>query len=109
MGMYKSSADKEYVGYVVPQEHGNHYNAKLLKMANGLTFRTNESFEFNVSSYTSDMLTKAMHTNELEKNGKTNVRVDYAVSGIGSNSCGPELMTKYRVNEKKIEFEFYII
>ena len=108
MGMYSSTPDNEYVNYVMPQEHGNHYNAKYLNFENGLTFATDESFEFNVSSYTSDMLTKAMHTNELAKNGKTNVRVDYAVSGIGSASCGPELINKYRIDEKKIEFEFYI-
>jgi len=108
MGMYSSTPEKEYVNYVMPQEHGNHYNAKLLKMANGLTFATDENFEFNVSSFTSQALTKAMHTDEIVSNGKTNVRVDYAVSGIGSNSCGPELIEKYRVDEKKIEFEFYI-
>ena len=45
---------------------------------------------------------------KLVKNGKTNVRIDYAVSGIGSNSCGPRIMEKYQINEKEIEFEFYI-
>ena len=106
--MYSSTPDNEYVNYVMPQEHGNPYNAKYLNFENGLTFATDESFEFNVSSYTSDMLTKAMHTNEITKNGKTNVRIDYAVSGIGSNSCGPEMLEKYRIDEKKIEFEFFI-
>ena len=108
MGMYSSDADSQYVPYVYPQEHGNHYKARMLSMDSGISFVTNTEFEFNVSSYTSDMLTKAMHTDELEKNGKTNVRIDYAVSGIGSNSCGPELLPQYRLDEKEIEFEFYI-
>ena len=30
MGMYESSADKEYVPYVMPQEHGNHIKEKVL-------------------------------------------------------------------------------
>ena len=108
MGMYKSDADSQYVNYVYPQEHGNHYMARMLKMDQGISFVTDSEFEFNVSSYTSEAITKAMHTDELVKNGKTNVRIDYAVSGVGSNSCGPRLMEKYQINEKEIEFEFFI-
>lgn len=108
MGMYRSDADSQYVNYVYPQEHGNHYMARMLKMDQGISFVTDTEFEFNVSSYTSEAITEAMHTDELVKNGKTNVRIDYAVSGIGSGSCGPRLMEKYQINEKEIEFEFYI-
>ncbi len=109
VGMYHSDAKSEYVNYVVPQEHGNHIRTKLLKMNSGLTFATDGEFEFCVSEYTSDALTKATHTDELKPNGRTNIRIDYKVSGIGSNSCGPELMEKYRLDEKELEFEFYIL
>lgn len=108
VGMFKSSADKEYVNYIYPQEHGNHTKAKMLEMENGLKFFTDGEFEFNVSSYTSENLTYAMHTDEIKKNGKTNIRIDYKVSGIGSNSCGPTLSEKYQLNEKVISFEFYM-
>lgn len=108
MGLYSSSADNEYVNYVYPQEHGNHFKARMLTMGGGLKFVTDDEFEFNVSSYTAEALTAATHTDELETDGKTHIRIDYAVSGIGSNSCGPALMEKYQVNEKEIDFEFYI-
>ncbi len=108
MGMYQSDADSQYVNYVMPQEHGNHTRTKMLKMDRGISFYTDSEFEFNVSSYTSDALTKAMHTDELRSNDKTNIRIDYKVSGIGSNSCGPELIEKYKLNERNISFEFYI-
>lgn len=107
-GMYTSCADDEYVNYAVPQEHGNHTGVKMLKMGAGIEFATDGVFEINVSSYTSDALTKALHTNELEKNGCTNIRVDYKDSGTGSHSCGPDLIEDYRLNEKKISFTFYI-
>lgn len=109
VGMYNSDAKSQYVNYVVPQEHGNHTRTKLLKMNNGLTFATDGEFEFNVSEYTSEALTDAMHTDELHSNGCTNIRIDYKVSGIGSNSCGPELMEKYQLKEKEFNFEFYIM
>ena len=108
-GLYKSSAGKEYVNYIMPQEHGNHIKTKLLKMDGGLTFASDTEFEFNVSEYTSEALSKASHTNELIKNDCTNIRIDYKVSGMGSASCGPELIEKYRLSEKKVNFEFYIL
>ncbi len=108
MGLYKSSAAEEYVPYIVPQEHGNHNRAKLLHFTkSGLKFFTDSEFEFNVSEYTAEELTRAMHTNELRASGSTIVRIDYKVSGIGSHSCGPELLEKYRLDEKEIEFEYF--
>lgn len=109
MGMYESDARSQYVNYVYPQEHGNHIGAKLLKMGRGLTFASNGEFEFNVSEYTSEALTEAAHTDELVKNGRTNIRVDYKVTGIGSGSCGPYTAEKYQMNDEKFTFEFYIM
>ena len=51
---------------------------------------------------------RAAHTDVLRKED-TIIRVDYKDSGIGSASCGPELLEKYRLKEKRIEnFTFYI-
>ena len=108
MGLYKSCADDEYVNYVKPQEHGNHYNAKMLEIDNSLKFKTDNSFEFNVSHYNAKTLEYAMHTDELVKDKVTNVRIDYKVSGVGSSSCGPELSEKYQLREEKIRMNFWI-
>lgn len=108
MGAYSSTAEKEYVPYIMPQEHGNHIRTKVLKMGAGIDFVAKDEFEFRVSEYTNEALTCATHTNELFKNGFTNVRIDYMVSGIGSNSCGPELIEKYRLPKGKFIFEFCI-
>jgi beta-galactosidase len=34
--------------------------------------------------------------------------VDYMMSGVGSSSCGPELLEKYRLSEKDIRFDILI-
>ncbi len=107
VSLYSSNADKEYVEYVRPQEHGNHSGAKMLKLGK-LTFTSDKDFEFNVSNYSTDALYNAEHTDELVGDGKVHLRVDYKVSGIGSNSCGPQLQEEYRLNEKKIEWNFQI-
>ncbi len=99
---YDSSAQQEYVPYIVPQEHGNHTAVKLLQMKDGLEFYSDSGFECNVSHYSAMQLLEAMHTDELIP-GDTIIRIDYKNSGIGSNSCGPELLEKYRLSEKHIE------
>ena len=104
---YESDADKEYVNYVRPQEHGNHIATKVLNIGK-LKFTSVKGFEFNVSNYSVSALYKANHTDELAKDGKIHLRVDYKVSGIGSNSCGPKLMEKYQLREKDIDFSFTI-
>lgn len=106
MGLYTSDADKEYVNYVRPQEHGNHYNVKQLSIGS-LTFSGN-AFEANVSNYDAYMLEEAEHTDELCSDGLVHLRIDYKDSGVGSNSCGPQLEEKYRLSEKTVSFRFTV-
>ncbi|MBO5358484.1 MAG: hypothetical protein J6A78_04105 [Clostridia bacterium] len=49
---------------------------------------------------------KVIHTDDLIKTGKTFVRVDYMDSGLGSNSCGPQLAPEFRFDDKEIKFNF---
>ena len=107
IGLYNSNIDEEYVKYVNPQEHGNHYGAKMLKIGK-MCIASQNDFEFNVSKYSTKVLYRAKHTNELETDGKTHLRIDYKVSGIGSNSCGPQLLEKYQLKEKNILFKFSV-
>ena len=109
VGFYESTADREYVNYIMPQEHGNHTGVKLLELKDSLTFRADSAFECNVSHYSAMQLMRAKHTDELKKEPDTVIRIDYKNSGVGSNSCGPELLKKYRLDEKRVEnFEFYL-
>ncbi len=108
-GYYESSAKDEYVNYIRPQEHGNHTNAKMLKLSSGLTVLSDGVFEFNVSEYDRRALDKAEHIDELVKNGYTNVRIDYRVSGLGTGSCGPLPLIQYQIAQnEQINFEFYL-
>ena len=106
-GLYKSSADSEYVPYVRPQEHGNHTGVKMLKIGK-LVFSAEKEFEINVSNYSVDAIEKATHTDELISDGAVHLRIDYKNSGVGSASCGPALAEKYRFSEKNIDFSYSI-
>ncbi len=105
-GLYESDANREYVPYVRPQEHGNHTAVQWLRIGD-LEFSARE-MEIQVSNISTAALTKAEHTDELVPDGNTHLRIDYKVSGLGSNSCGPDLERKYRLEEKEISFHFTI-
>lgn len=108
MGLFKSSAAKEYVPYIKPQEHGSHYNTKYLKLGNRVVMSA-EGFSCNISEYTTEELAVKAHNYELVKDEFTNVRIDYKVSGIGSASCGPELSEQYKMNDETVYFNFFIM
>jgi beta-galactosidase len=107
VGKYKSSADKEYVNYIMPQEHGNHYGTKYLSLG-GYKFLAKDSFEIRVSEYSTKELDVKRHNFELNKDSFTNVRIDYKVSGIGSGSCGPQLDPKYQAKDAHFHYAFSI-
>ena len=107
VGMYESTPDKEYVPYVRPQEHGNHTDVRLLEIGR-LRIESENAFECNVSQFSTTALDRAEHTDELIGDGKTHLRLDYKVSGIGSNSCGPELQPQYCLSEKELVFHIAV-
>ncbi len=112
VGMFTSTARKEYVPYIKPQEHGNHTKVKLLEVwdpasEQGIRVIAEEEMECQVLHYSKEELTEKKHRHELRE-GQTYVRLDYRVSGLGSASCGPPLLEKYRLTDKKIRFRFTI-
>ena len=101
---FDSTAEAEYVPYIMPQEHGNHAGVRTLTV-DALTFEAADtSFEANVSPYSILQLDKATHIDEIGASNATYVRIDYRNAGVGSQSCGPELAWDFRLNEKQIAF-----
>ena len=64
---------------------------------------------FNLSCYTQEELTKKAHRFELEESPYTVLCLDYAQSCIGSNSCGPDLLEKYRFDEEEFSWELTLV
>lgn len=98
-GEYESSADKEYFHYVKPQESGSHYGSTVLKVC-GMTVTAEKPFSFSVLPYSAQTLASTGHDYELPESNATYVSLDVAMSGVGTNSCGPKLDEKYRAPKK---------
>lgn len=112
-GQYLTTVDAMFENYLVPQENGSRYKTQWVTITNalgmGLKITSNKDFSFNASHYTPEDLTEAGHPYQLEKRKETIVNIDYKMSGVGSNSCGPELLEKYQLKEKEFEFGIRIL
>ncbi|MFU1795218.1 glycoside hydrolase family 2 TIM barrel-domain containing protein [Paenibacillus azoreducens] len=110
--VYRLSVDQMHKDYIMPQENGSRYNTEWAVVGNqlgmGLLFTAKDTFSFNASHYTPEDLTAAQHNVELVRRDETIVHLDYKMSGVGSNSCGPRLIDKYQFNEKSFTFEMEI-
>lgn len=67
------------------------------------------TFSFNASRYTQEELQQKAHDYELEESGSTILCLDYAQNGIGSNSCGPEVLERYRLGEEEFLFALKLV
>ena len=99
VGLYHSTADSMYVPYIIPQEYGNRSDVRWLKVHNdddhGLLIEGNELLNFSLHKYTTDNLSRAMYTYQLEEARNTILNVDYEVSGVGGTAI--RQLRKYRV------------
>lgn len=106
-GVYRAAVEEMHEDYLRPQENGSHTDCDYVKVSNddqSIYAVGEKTFSFNASVYTQEELTDKAHSYELEKCGSTVLCLDYAQSGIGSNSCGPELSKEYRLDQKNFEF-----
>ena len=93
--------------YIRPQENGSHADCDYVTVTGGrwgLAAVSEQRFSFNASIYTQEELEKKKHNYELEPSGSTVLCLDYKQNGIGSNSCGPVLGEKYKLNKESFTF-----
>ena len=108
LGVYRTTAEQNHTDYVKPQENGSHLGCEYVKFDH-LYATADQPFSFNLSPYTAEELTAKTHCYDLVKSPYMIFNIDYKMSGIGSNSCGPNLKDEYRLNETEFEVEFQFI
>ena len=112
LGVYAQSVDAMHEDYLMPQENSSHMGCRYVTLTDGayaLTAAGETPFSFNVSPYTQEELREKRHNYELSPCGSTVFCLDYKMSGVGSNSCGPELLPQYRLEEAEFDFSFSLM
>ena len=111
-GLFRSKVAQMHEDYIRPQENGSHYDCDYVELTNGqcgIAAVSKNPFSFNASVYTQEELERVSHNYELKESDSTVFCMDYAMNGIGSNSCGPDVMDKYRFDEEVFQFQFELI
>ena len=108
VGVHRCGLDDLHTPYVFPQENGNRTDVRWVALADvrgmGLFAQGDPLLNFSAHRYTTEDLERATHTNELEPRGTITLNLDHRHTGIGSNSCGPELLEQYRLHPQEFSF-----
>ena len=111
-GIFTDTVTGLHEDYIRPQENGAHGECDYIcldSVSLRITAIGLEGFSFNASHFTQEELTEKNHNYELKECDSTVLCLDYRHNGIGSNSCGPDLMKKYRLDDATIDFTIRII
>lgn len=103
-GIFEGTPATLFEEEIRPQENGNHHDCDWASVAgDGVMLQVlrgdGDAFDFQALDVTAEAMTAAAHDWQLERGGATVVCVDWRQSGIGSNSCGPELLPQYRLDQ----------
>ncbi len=113
IGLFASTVDGQFYPYVLPQENGNHEETRWFALRDragvGVKFAADgKRFGFSALHVTPEDLTAALHTNEVSRRAETCVLVDAAQRGVGTASCGPDTLPKYRLHAGKTMLRYTV-
>src|SRR5690606_5620494 len=104
VGRFTASVDELNVVYSRPQETGHRAELRSLAIGDGSAVRLRVDTEpdltghrpgFTLTRHTPQQLDRAGHPYELPRNDRIYLFVDNAVHGLGSRSCGIDVLPKY--------------
>ncbi len=107
IGVYNTNPSKDFHYYIVPQSTGNHTDTRWVSFNDALTVTGDNIFNFSVVPYSDSNIDKANHINELAEDGLVTVHFDAAQTGVGTATCGPDVLPQYQVNVQPYKFSFH--
>ena len=108
LGRFTQTVAEQYVPYVMPQEHGGHFETRWGVVhdasGRGLLVTASAPFQWNVSCFSPEQLTAATHAEELEPEASVTMHLDHRHRGLGTLSCGPDTLPRYRIGAGRYRF-----
>ncbi len=114
IGRFSGTVSGQYTDYVMPQEHGNKTALRWLSLSGlaadgaGVRFTPDSPCEGSASHYTADDLYAATHTTDLKPRPEVIINLDVGHRGLGTASCGPDTLERYRIGPGRHELTFVI-
>ena len=109
IGTYTIDPEKDFHLYVKPKSAGNHMQTRYATF-NGGDVRVTSSdglFQFSAYPYPDAMLMKAQHQSDAVAGDEVTVHLDAEQTGVGTATCGPDVLPKYYVPVVPRTFTFY--
>lgn len=110
--VFSQGTDRLSFQYLYPQESGNHHQTKWVTFETAkqlaIDFQGKDRFDFSVHPYTIADIDAAQHIHELKKATDYYLYIDYRQHGIGSRSCGPDVLSKYQLKLADYQYQFEI-
>jgi beta-galactosidase/evolved beta-galactosidase subunit alpha len=106
--VYESSVDELWFPYVVPQENGNRSDVRWVALTRqdgaGIRVAATPTINFSASYYEQDNITDAKHPFDLVRLDSIMLNLDHKQRGIGSASCGPDVLPQYELPAEAFAF-----
>ena len=109
IGRFESTVREQYTPYVLPQEHGNKTGVRWLRLASpdaAMRFVPEGVCEASATRFTPADLFAATHAKDLVLRDEVIVNLDVAQRGLGTASCGPDTLERYRIPAGRHELTF---
>lgn len=108
IGRHTTSPRSDFHPYIVPQSTGNHTDVRSVDF-NGdlLTVTSTRPFQFSATPYDDANVQAAKHLKDLVDDGMVTVHLDAEQTGVGTATCGPDILPKYRLAIEPVNFTFF--
>ena len=100
LGAWESDLQQMQTAYLRPQENGGRSDVHWMSLrADGESWLVEHHApcQMSVSSYGDAQLADAAHLDELRDEATVTVHVDARHRGLGTASCGPDILPQYRI------------
>lgn len=111
LGLHSAEAHTLFTNYEIPQDNGNRAEVRWVSLSGQSDNQStatlsaaavNDLINFEVQPFSAHDLEKVRHNSDLPWHfAKNHFRVDFAVHGLGSNSCGPRPLEEHTLYLQK--------
>jgi beta-galactosidase len=110
IGHYRTTADEDFVPYIIPQEYGNKTDVSWLKVTDeegtGIFVSGEVPFNASLQKYTTGHLDRCHYPFQLKDEGVVTLNIDHRVSGVGCTAMS--VLNPYQVTPEETTFTFNI-
>ena len=108
IGRYTVKPVDDFYVYNKPSAAGNHTQVRWMELDGAsLLVTSGAQFQFSAYPYTDAEVQRALHTSDLIPGDLVTVHLDAEQTGVGTATCGPDVLPKYYVPVRPYNFSFY--